>query len=393
LLIVATPFDASFAVAHTTITVPKLIVLSIITALAVRKKIELTALVKTPLFLSALCILVATAATLFVATYHGAVSRETLKSIYYLLAFCSAYWCYRADPDRQLLTMSICAITGIVAISAIAQEWTGAPSVFLTSHGTVARIAGPLEGPNQCAGFFDMTLTWLFAQTLFLKSVTQTALRRAVAAVIGLGSIALFLTFSRGGILATSVTIVALIVLLGAWKRLATLVWFVASICGLAIDIALAHGGAHLFSVTDSGDTGALGHRSELWRAALFFWKRHPLLGIGAGNYERELALAGYPKLHDHANSLYLQSLAEGGLVLFTAVVGFFITIAVTFARSIQSSPLAAGALAATLAFALHQSVDFLEFYPKIAMIWWIVLGVALADNTVSTYNASKVLE
>jgi O-antigen ligase len=381
-LIIATPFTVPYAVAQSTMTIPKLFVLTIAAALATRGAIELRALARNPLCIAIVCLTSATAATWVGAISHDAVARETGKMLLYFLTFAVAYWCYRRDPDHQALTIAVTVALALVVLSALVEERTGAPSVFASAHGTVARIAGPLEGPNQCAGYLDVALCWLIAQATFFRANTPPFLRSALACALFFGFIALFLTFSRGGILATSLTVMLLLTLRGAWRTTTGALWLGATVTGLSLDLALAQGGAHLFSLTDSGDTGALGHRSELWRAALWFWRAHPLLGIGAGNYERELALAGYPRLHAHANSLYLQSLAEGGLVLFTSVIALFFAIGTTFVRSFQRSPLAAGALAATLAFAAHQSVDFLVFYPKVAGLWWIILGCALASTS-----------
>jgi O-antigen ligase len=381
-LIIATPFHLTFAFAQTTVTIPKLFVMTILAALATRGVSDLRRLLRMPLWLAVCTLVLATAATWTSAIYHDAVARETGKTLLYALTLATGYWCYRRDPDRQLLLASVTIGVAIVAIGALAQEWSGAPSVFASTHGIVPRIAGALEGPNQCAGYFDITLSWLIAQSTFHGVNDRRWLRRAAIGSIFLGVLTLFLTFSRGGIVATSATAILLFSLRGTWGSPACIAWLCASVAGFGSDLLLAHGGAHLFSVTDSGDTGALGHRSDLWRAALFFWKTHPLLGIGAGNYERELALAGYPKLHDHANSLYLQSLAEGGIVLFASILAIFATIFTRFGRAFQQSALAAGALASTMAFALHQSVDFLMFYPKVAGLWWILLGCGLGECT-----------
>jgi hypothetical protein len=37
------------------------------------------------------------------------------------------------------------------------------------------------------------------------------------------------------------------------------------------------------------------------------------------------------------------------------------------------------GALAASVALALHQVVDYLVFYPKVGGAWWLLLGIAAA--------------
>ena len=385
MLMLSVPFDAALSIGHTTITLPKIFLLTMCAALAARKGLAFRELAATPIFLASCLLIAATAVTMFGAQYHGAVLRETAKAMLYLLALCVGYWCYRQDPDQASFVVSVTLVTGFVSLAALRQEWTGAPSVFRSDYGLVPRIAGPLEGPNQLAGFLDITLSWILAQAL-----VERRRSRITWCILALGYVALFLTFSRGGIFASSFTAFTAILLTQSLLDINAIVWYLFSVCGLVVDLLLSHGGAHLFSVSDTGDTGALGHRSDLWRAAIFFWKEHPVFGIGAGNYERELALAGYPKLHDHANSLYLQALAEGGLVLFMSVLAVFGSIFYTLARTARSSALAAGALAATCAFALHQSVDFLEFYPKVATLWWILIGVAVSEHMGNAACASK---
>jgi hypothetical protein len=55
--------------------------------------------------------------------------------------------------------------------------------------------------------------------------------------------------------------------------------------------------------------------------------------------------------------------------------------LAAAFATLVRyaDSPLAIGALGATIALVAHQVVDDLFFYPKVGELWWIVLGVAAA--------------
>jgi hypothetical protein len=45
-----------------------------------------------------------------------------------------------------------------------------------------------------------------------------------------------------------------------------------------------------------------------------------------------------------------------------------------------MESPFVAAALAASVALALHQLVDFLTFYPKVGAQWWIVLALGAAE-------------
>jgi O-antigen ligase len=127
---------------------------------------------------------------------------------------------------------------------------------------------------------------------------------------------------------------------------------------------------------------GAVGRRSQLWGAAWALWKTHPWLGIGAGNFELELKVAGVTGVRTHANSLYLQALAEGGVPLFAATLLTVYASLRTFARGPLREPLVLGALAASIGLALHQIVDLLVFYPKVGEFWWIVLALGAARRS-----------
>jgi O-antigen ligase len=130
---------------------------------------------------------------------------------------------------------------------------------------------------------------------------------------------------------------------------------------------------------------GGVGNRSELWHAAWRMWRAHPILGVGAGNFEFLLAAYGVAGVRTHANSWYLQSLAEGGLLLFAATIALLATIIASFGyagslrRLRAASPWALAALAATVALALHQIVDYVVFYPKVGSAWWLLIGIAAA--------------
>jgi len=107
--------------------------------------------------------------------------------------------------------------------------------------------------------------------------------------------------------------------------------------------------------------------------------------GVGAGNFEFLLAAYGVTGVRTHANSWYFQLLAEGGLLLFGATIALLATILGTFGfagslrRLRAASPWVLAAFAATVALALHQTVDYLVFYPKVGSAWWLLIGIAAA--------------
>jgi O-antigen ligase len=249
--------------------------------------------------------------------------------------------------------------------------------VLLVNGHPLPRIAGPLEGPNQLAGYFDVAIPAALAFALQGGSrLARAALFIAICADI--------LTFSRGGLLGAAAGVVTI-----AW----TMRWQLRQaatpiVAGIAAGVAVAFTWgvvADSFGIVrwwnwQSNYAGGVGTRSELWHAAIALWKAHPIFGIGAGNFELEIPLTGIEGVRTHANSLYLQALVEGGIPLIAATLWLVYVSIATFVRERMESPFVAAALAASVALALHQIVDLLTFYPKVAEEWWIVMALGAAE-------------
>ncbi len=118
-----------------------------------------------------------------------------------------------------------------------------------------------------------------------------------------------------------------------------------------------------------------LASRPVLWAAGLRMFASDPGLGVGAGNYELLTPTVGLVGVRTHANSVYVQALAETGILGFAAVVWTFVAASATLLRAARE-PLFAGIAAATIALALHETYDFLTFYPKVGELWWLLLGI-----------------
>ena len=120
---------------------------------------------------------------------------------------------------------------------------------------------------------------------------------------------------------------------------------------------------SRLFSLSNNG-------RLQAWKVALHGFEAHPLGGLGAGGFEQywNQHRPAPPETLKDAHSLYLQTLAE------TGIVGFLILAAALAAplgvfRRVREEPLAAAALAAYVAFLVEAAVD-----------WdWQLSGVTLA--------------
>ena len=153
---------------------------------------------------------------------------------------------------------------------------------------------------------------------------------------------------------------------------------------------AVVTGGLGAFRDEPRAETGSLdrrllsvsGHgRADYWRVAVRMVDRDPLLGDGAGGFERRWTQER-PAAHNarDAHNLYLESLAElgpigVGLILLALVIP---VLAVGRARS---TALGAAVAAAYLAFLVHAAVDW-DWELPVLVVTALACGVALLALT-----------
>jgi hypothetical protein len=116
--------------------------------------------------------------------------------------------------------------------------------------------------------------------------------------------------------------------------------------------IAAGNLNERLFSLSGNG-------RWTQWKVGLHAFEAHPIVGIGAGGFERywlqHRPVAG--KIRD-VHNLYLEALAETGVIGFALLMTLL--AAPFFAlRRARNTRLAAGALAAYVAYLVHAGVDW----------------------------------
>ena len=237
------------------------------------------------------------------------------------------------------------------------------------------------------------------------------------------GSFALFLTFSRGGMLGLFGALVAVAALLfwgrrkwkrgriGSVKAVASVVLVLAAILlaaqtgntagtdgpveqqGPKAHQALQEQGFWL-TTKDLLRTATLEHRLGYWRVGLRMVKDHPATGVGLGNFSTAYPMYQILGTGDvkQAHNDYLQVLCETGVLggaLFAAFWAYFVLWG---ARRIlrEERPAArwmlAGLFAGVLAFLLHSVVDFNFYNPGLATFGFLLAGLfyslATCDET-----------
>lgn len=154
---------------------------------------------------------------------------------------------------------------------------------------------------------------------------------------------------------------------LGAAVVLASLAAIVAGLVHYGGPVEAARRGYHAFQARPSPVEGNLNKRllslssngrSDLWRGALTLYQDHPVLGAGAGTFDRFWFSdrKATTVAHD-AHSLYLETLAELGplglgLLALVLLVPFY-------AVARHRNALSAGAFAAFAAYVAHATVDW----------------------------------
>ncbi len=138
-------------------------------------------------------------------------------------------------------------------------------------------------------------------------------------------------------------------------------------------------GGTQAASDSSRLATGA-GNRYDYWRVALDAWHERPIIGVGAGGYDKPyFARRRTSEDIRQPHSLPLQVLAELGIVGWLLLAGALLAIATAGWRRIRAGgrePVMVAALGVATAWFVHTSVDWIHLLPGLT-------GVALVGATV----------
>lgn len=277
----------------------------------------------------------------------------------------------------------------------------GPPSFAI---GPFMRAYGTFGQPNPFAGYLNTALP--LALGLLLGAwQTRAAIDRRLLALaaltVALAGPALLMSLSRGAWLGAAAAIAAMLAAAGHVGRrvlvggvaLALLLAFAATLDLLPpVIVARLADTVAWFGVFDARTVPltpanyAVVDRMAHWQAAWEMYREHPLLGIGPGQYtvfypEFRLPLWPDPKIHAH--NLYLQTLAELGVVgalallVFALATGWHVLGVVRRARGAERG-LALGIVGVMAAVAVHSVFDNL-FVRGVNAQFALLLGMATA--------------
>jgi O-antigen ligase len=276
-----------------------------------------------------------TALTLVWAPHTGPALTDISQYFLTLLLIPIAYTAVCGKRDLKVALAAIVLGAILAALVGIVQP----PDAEVVEN---ARATGTIGDPNEFAA--DLLVGLSLGAGFAVARGSRTSLRLLGLAAVPLCGLGIFLSVSRGGLVAMSVVFIVAVFAAGRWRFAATTTLLIVAVGGVVYFTAFAPLPARERVLTTNGGTG----RTELWHVGLRIVKTHPAGGIGAGNYvsvSPQYALA--PGLITHgdliftkepkpAHNTYLQVAAElglPGLLLFLTVIFGCVACALRAAR------------------------------------------------------------
>ncbi len=128
--------------------------------------------------------------------------------------------------------------------------------------------------------------------------------------------------------------------------------------------------------------------RTVLWRAAYEMWRERPVFGAGADRFRHQYgARLGLTTFDDrtHASSLYLETLANTGMIGLLAFAAVLISLAAAFRRlwcsrvdDEATRALMLGAALSVATFLMHGLVDYFHSFTPTYGLFWLLAGLVV---------------
>ena len=348
-----------------------------------------------------------------VATNLGEAASEVIK----WAQFAVLLWVVPLATPSRVAPWLIAALL----LAAVAQSVLGlyqfiyriGPEWF-TIQDRFMRASGVFRQPNPYAGYLGLSLPIALALSLWSlgrwrqwhRQPPDAALAAALVIASTLIAAGLVASWSRGGWLGAAVGVSVVVVLHSRGTALvASLIalggglsaslgalnpaWVPATIRDRLTDLPSYFGAGDILNQPVTDENFAVLERLAHWVAATRMWEGSLWLGVGPGNYNQAyaaVALPLWPQPLGHAHNIYLNVLAESGIVGFVAFVLLWLVLAGWLIRLVRRLPphnwqraVAVGSLGVLAHLAVHSLFDNLfvqGIYLHLAF-WPAVLAIA----------------
>jgi len=322
---------------------------------------------------------------------HDTVSEGMLYCAYGMLCFLASQTMLRSSQARKL---GIILATYGATVAAFALVQGVAPNgklLWVRQPRLGGWIYGPYVNHNHYAGLMELLVPIPLVISLSRLAEQKMRIAAGVAAAIMVGTI--FLSGSRGGMLAIFVELVIFVTILFRQKTSVRVAVSVGAFVVVLVSLLVWLGGKELTTRVTSVSTETRGEisggmRLSIDRDTVRMFRKRPILGWGLGTFP-----VVYPQFRsfytnffvNEAHNDYLQLLSEMGLLGFGTMVWFLILLYRQAFRKTGKWPSdVSGAVAlacalGTIGILVHSLVDFNLQIPANAALYYVFCTIAAA--------------
>jgi O-antigen ligase len=334
---------------------------------------------------------------------HDTISLALLYFSYAVLCFLAGQTLIKGSQARTLtvvFSLYGAALAGFALLQGVSSNgklyWLRQPRMG-------GWIYGPYVNHNHYAGLMEMLVPIPLVLALTRLASRRTRAVAGAAAAVMAGTI--FLSGSRGGMLAIITEFIILSVLLVKQKRsLRTAIGvgvFLALVMGLLTWIGGAELSKRIATVTSSHSEITSDVRTFINRDGLKMFLKKPVLGWGLGTFP-----VVYPQFRsfytnffvNQAHNDYLQLLVETGLLGFATMLWFLWTLYSHAIRKLKNWPgEISGAVALSCVLGLsgilvHSAVDFNLQIPANAALFYVLCTIAASEPFVQPARKRRIM-
>ena len=333
---------------------------------------------------------------------HDTASLALLYVSYAMLCFLAGQALLRGSQARTLAV--VFSLYGAVSRQFFADLWClferQVVLVRAAPHG--GWIYGPYVNHNHYAGLMEMLVPIPLVLSLAKLASSRTRAAAAAVAAVMVGTI--FLSGSRGGMLAIFAELLLLAVLLIKQKRGLRTAIGIGVFLGIVVGLLVWVGGGELSkriaTIGPAHSEISSDARHYINRDGLRMFLKKPVLGWGLGAFP-----VVYPQFRtfytnffvNQAHNDYLQLLVEMGLLGFATMVWFLVTV---YRRAIKkignwtdeiSGAVALACVLGLSGILVHSAVDFNLQIPANAALFYVLCTIAASEPFVQPARKRRV--
>lgn len=333
---------------------------------------------------------------LFATTVYSWITASQLKGLIALeLFFFVAVQLFRDHARVRLFFMFLTVAGAAIAVFALVQKFTGNGKIYwVKSLQYNFAYFGPYVNKNHYAGLMEM----LFPLPLFLALSVKDLEKRVL---LGFTSVvmaaSIFLSNSRGGMLACIVEVILIAVLFASRRedgRSGRWMWAAALVLAVIFIVAWLSGGSvldRILTLREPMAEDTSGNRLTIVRDSLPIIREHLWFGTGLGTFPT--IYPSYRSFYSESfvnagHNDYLQMIVETGLLGALAFFWFLWVYARRFAHLVRSwrfdllATLQMAAAISCLGLMVHSVVDFNLHIPANAALFFVLLAISTLGST-----------